>query len=338
MSPRRCLALAALLTIAPCLCYSQNKPACQLLTRSALEAITGYKLDDPQDQRVQDARLPFRALPRITASSACAYTIAASDSRHIDGKVDLTVWYTQKTDEETAKHIFFKELESNLYRRDEVGGLGCPAIYDNFFLYVFKGIPDGLMILRISAPRATRDAQVEVEKLNKQIALAILGTFEKLTEVIPVDQIAEPEDALKGQTAMSVVISIHGDRDTSEPTLRADIAGQLEKLGITVYPRNDPPKFPILWLNVRAVRVELGGSVDSRTGISSPQQVYSLYSLTLFFDELFPGKPGGVGKFVEARTWNNSWLGQSSPGNGVRSEVRTLVGNFATAYRKANRR
>jgi hypothetical protein len=242
----------------------------------------------------------------------------------------------QKTDEETAKQIFLRQLESNLWRRDEVAGLGCPAIYDNFFLYVFKGIPNGLMILRISAPRATRDAQVEVEKLNKQIALAVLATFEKLGGVVPVDQIAEPEEALKGQTAMSVVISIHGDRGTAEPTLRADIAAQLEKLGITVLPRNDPPKFPILWLNVKATRVALGSSYDSRTGVSTPERTFTLYSLTLFFDQLFPVTTGGAAKFVEARTWNTSWFGESSAGQGVRSEVRTLVANFADAYRKAN--
>src|SRR6266571_3332580 len=65
MSPHRCLALAALLGLAPGLCYSQNKPASQLITKSALEAIIGYKLENPQDQRVEDAWLPFRALPRI---------------------------------------------------------------------------------------------------------------------------------------------------------------------------------------------------------------------------------------------------------------------------------
>src|SRR5260370_16180678 len=103
------------------------------------------------------------------------------------------------------------------------------------------------MILRISAPRAHRDAELEVEELNKKIALAVWATFEKLGGVVPVDKIAEPEDALKGQTGMSVVISIHGS-GLLEPAVRADIVEQLEILGITVFPRNDPPKFPILWL------------------------------------------------------------------------------------------
>src|SRR6266446_6068523 len=98
MSPHRCLALAALLGLAPGLCYSQNKPASQLIPKSALEAIIGYKLEDPQDQRVEDAWLPFPALPRITASSACAYPISASDSTKLDRSGDLTVWSMQKTD------------------------------------------------------------------------------------------------------------------------------------------------------------------------------------------------------------------------------------------------
>jgi hypothetical protein len=337
MSPYRCLALAALLGFAPGLCYSQNKPASQLISKSALEAITGYKFEEPQDVRVEDAWLPFPALPRIMASSACAYPISASDSRKLNGRVDLTVWYMQKTDEENAKDIFFRQLESKLQRRDEVGGLGCPAIYNNFFLYVFKGIPNGLMILRISAPRATLDAQLEVEKLNKKIALAVLPPLEKLAGVVPVDQIAEPEDALKGQTGMSVVISIHGNRELREPAFRGDIVEQLEKLGITVFPRNDPPKFPILWLNVRAISGEMGGALDKH-GMVIGREFYIMYSLALFFDQLFPVKTGGAAKFMEARTWTSSWFGLPSESQGVHGEVRNLAGNFAAAYRKANGR
>ena len=266
MSAHRWLVVAAIFGCTAGACYSQNKSACQLTTTSALEVLTQYKYEQPQSQPVEDDLIPFKDFPPIIGSSACSYKIAASDPRSGDSGVRLAVWYMQRTDPENAKEAFLREQARNYRGRQGVNGIGYPAVYTavNSSLYVFKSVTPGLMVLRVTGPVGVVRSLAEVLEPEKKVAVGLLGPPAELSGVVPKDKIIDPSEVLRGQTGMSVEIKITGIRDIPESTYRADIIDQLERIGITVFPRNDPPKFPALTLKVDAILGRLIGSTPFR--------------------------------------------------------------------------
>jgi len=335
----RHLALAALLGFATGLCYAQNKPACQLITNSALERVTGHKYGEPQDKPVEDTLLPFRFLPAIVAKSACYYPYASSDPWSTQGGLRVAVWYMQRTDPENAQQTFFSELARNGQGREVVPG-GYPTIYTPLgsSSYVFKSVPSGLMILRIQAGirySSPQQALSEEFAAGLKLASGLLGEPNKLEGVVPSDQIIDPDESLRGQTGMSVAVRIDGIRDIPESTYRADIVVNLERLGITVFPRNVPPKFPVLVLDVDA----LSSSTSATNGRSVVRTPLVIYTLSLSFKQLFPIKAGGT-KMVEGTTWLTGSFGvvPEEQAESIRDKVLKLIGVFGTSYQNVNKK
>lgn len=334
MPTLRSLAIATVLGFVPGLCYAQNKSACELTTSAALEDVTGHKFGQPQNKSLDDDTLvPFRSLPRIIASSACLYPYAVSDPWSFGGSrgIKVAIWYMERTDAERAQKLLFDE-QAKYYRGRVVVRGGYPTLYlpVSTSSYVFKDVPSGLVLLRIQAGLQYSSASTaESEEVNagKRLASALLGPPNQLPGVVPSDQIVDSDECLRGQTGMSIVIKIKGIRDIPESTYRADIALNLERLGITVFPRNDPPKFPVLLLNVDALLSTYG----------TLRIPVTVYTLSLHFQQLFPVKAGAA-KWVDATTWTTGSFGAmpAIQALSIRDEVLKLIGNFGIAYQKVN--
>src|ERR1700687_5895799 len=57
-------------------------------------------------------------------------------------------------------------------------------------------------------------------------------------------------EALRGKTAMSVYVSVHGDNEIYGAGMRLSIEQQLHDIGITALPHRDPPNYPVLNLKI----------------------------------------------------------------------------------------
>jgi hypothetical protein len=318
---------------------AQKTPACQLISKSSLETIMGFQLSDPKIVPVEDKLLPFAALPRIIASSSCQIH-----------NVGLTVWYMQNADPENARDTFFRSQEENLRGRIKGRVLGYPSLFASpgSSTYIFTGGPNGLMILRINSSVSVRDDEKAYLNRATEIASGIWGPPAKLTGIVPNDQVVpQGEMALKGQTGMSVIITLDGMPNLSEPRqlitgihsveysdFRTDIVAQLERVGITVFPRNDPPKYPVLAFEFSG---KTGPLLDPTFQNRAPT-VFTIFNLSLSFKQLFPTQAATGARFVEATMWQAESYG-AIPAvqiDQIRDKVATMATGFAAAWQKAN--
>jgi len=297
----------------------------------------GFPFTGPQNRAVENSLLPLAALGPMISSSSCLFETASPEAKKFNSGVLVTVWYLQDADPETAKDTFLATLEKNFQGRLNVDGLGYPAVYThpNSSLYVFSRASRALVILQatvLGAPteESSKNPSIYLGQLldrEKKIALRALGAPQKLAGVVSTDRILSADEALRGQRAMSVVVNVAGIRDIPEATFRSDLVVQLQRLGITVFPRNDPPKFPVLRLNVDATLARLTGSL------------FTVYTLSLEFRELFPLQSASAqAQYVRTTVWSTGSFGAmpSIQAMSLRAEADKLTSEFAKVYRAVN--
>ena len=341
---RRCVTFAALLGLVAEPCFSQNKPVSQLLSPATLESITGYKFDAPKELQAKDNGevLPFDALPALISSSGCSFPISPSKPGEIAGAkggVTIMSWLFGRTDAESAKEETKAVLANRFVGREDDPTLAYPAVFADASggLYVFKSTPAGLWVLLIESGVPGYGGSLStVLDLDNKIALAVLGGAEKPAGVVPLDLILDKEDSLKGLTGVSVLVYVNGQTEGTANDLRVEVVRQIEQLGITVFPENTPPKFPILYVNVNlrdytyATKNLLGGTTASLA--------VTTYAIALYLDELFPVRTGDGQKYVQGKTWSTeSFDTEQSAGLDLSDLVGRRMAKFLDAYQKANR-
>ncbi|MGB6267023.1 MAG: hypothetical protein WBF56_14890 [Candidatus Acidiferrales bacterium] len=70
---------------------------------------------------------------------------------------------------------------------------------------------------------------------------------------------------LRGQTAMSVYVSVYGTREVNAAEIRLSIEEQLRQLGINILPHTAPPGFPVFNLTIKEVGTQESNLVTSTT-------------------------------------------------------------------------
>ena len=334
----RYVAFTALLGLVVEPCFSQYKPVSQLLSTSTLASITGYKFDAPRIIEAKDDVLPFGALPRLINSSACFFPISPSKPGEVagaEGGITINSWYFGRTDAESAKEETSANLDSKFLGPYKDPSLAYPAVFAiSRGLYVFKSTPGGLLILLIKAGIPGIGGSVPtLLDVHNRIALAVFGGPEKLAGVVPLDQILEREDSLKGLAGVSVLTYVNGETEGDANDLRIEMVGQLEKLGINVFPKNEPPKFPILYLNV-GLRPN---TIVTTTGFTTSTLSIQTYLISLDLEDLFPVGTVGGQKYVPAKTWiTESYDTVASSDFDLSDKVGQRMAKFAEAYEKAN--
>src|SRR5205085_8726593 len=118
---------------------------------------------------------------------------------------------------------------------------------------------------------------------------------------------AAQNDALRGKMAMSVYVSIYGDKEINAAEFRLSIEQQLHDMGITVLPHANPPNFPALNLTInvssRLVRTTyLYDDGDSTTLYDS----ISAYSSRLELKQLAPGKTPATRPIEDVAIWSRA--------------------------------
>jgi hypothetical protein len=120
----------------------------------------------------------------------------------------------------------------------------------------------------------------------------------------PATAVAQNE-ALRGKTAMSVYVSIYGDRGINPAAFRLSLEQQLHDMGITVLPHADPPNFPVLNLTINVsngiVRTTTIYTDGSTTTFDHP---ISAYSSRLELRQLAPGKTAAMRPIQDIAIWS----------------------------------
>jgi hypothetical protein len=171
-------------------------------------------------------------------------------------------------------------------------------------------------------------------KLVSRLMLTSLMLF-MMTEMTDAQSARRPEvisgeDSMKGQTAMSVAISIDGIKDIPESIFRSDIEAALKQNGITILPQSDPPKYPILRLLVTVTPWKDGSGNQ-----------YALYELSLELRQILSLQSrGGTPKLVEGTTWKTGSYGivPMTQSSSIRGYAESLLPVFIDTYLKVNTR
>ena len=107
---------------------------------------------------------------------------------------------------------------------------------------------------------------------------------------------------LRGQTAMSVYVSVYGTSEVNAAEIRLSIEEQFRQLGINVLPHTAPPGFPVFNLTIKEVgsSSHLATSTDTRfhqtmwDSRSKPRPVTIVH-----------GHLRNVGRVAQACPWHN---------------------------------
>jgi hypothetical protein len=148
----------------------------------------------------------------------------------------------------------------------------------------------------------------------------------KGSEIVPYD------DALKGQSAVSVFVEIDGE---DQFDYRSVVEAQLREAGIKVLPQTDPPTFPLLRLIISTFDSRLSGTMNEPLGTP-----LSLYVVRLQYRQLLP-VPGQPHRSLRVTTWESGPVyGAKGPILVMRdhfvSEAKAVMSQFIEDYYKAN--
>lgn len=173
-------------------------------------------------------------------------------------------------------------------------------------------------------------SQKYVSLIGKSVVAIVLICL--MTEAIKAQndkgvEIISAEEALRGQTSMSVYIDIKGIKDIPESVFQSDIETKLQQNGITVLPLSNPLKFPLLLLSVGAgITTEGNGSY------------ITYYHISLEYRQLFPISPNRVSKLVKATTWRDWTYGvmPSIQALSIRRYADDLTTEFIGDWLKVN--
>ncbi len=114
-------------------------------------------------------------------------------------------------------------------------------------------------------------------------------------------------EALRGKTAMSVYVSIYGDREIDATTFRLALEQQLHDMGITVLPHADPPNFPVLNLSINVTQgTQRTTTVWSNGRVTTSDLPLSAYESRLELRQLAPGRTATMRPIEDVTVWSKT--------------------------------
>jgi len=147
-------------------------------------------------------------------------------------------------------------------------------------------------------------------------------------------------EALRGKMAMSVYVSIYGDREIDPAAFRLSLEQQLHDMGITVLPHADPPNFPVLNLTINVgngiVRTTTTYTDGSATTFDHP---ISAYSSRLELRQLAPGRTAAMKPIQDVAIWSKETEEQTVSSIAawkIPGEALDLAIGFVNAWQSVN--
>ena len=155
---------------------------------------------------------------------------------------------------------------------------------------------------------------------------------------------------LRGQTAMSVYVSVYGTSEINPAEIRLSIEEQLRQLGINILPHTAPPVFPVFNLTIKEVLST--HTVGPTTHPVDPTQPFGrqfttpgFTSMTVAFDlsadlrRLVPGTTTANNPIQDEAIWKIAESGEVGgvASIGVADEALKLAIHFVDAWASVNR-
>jgi len=147
-------------------------------------------------------------------------------------------------------------------------------------------------------------------------------------------------DALRGKMAMSVYVSIYGDREIDATTFRLALEQQLHDMGITVLPHADPPNFPVLNLSINVDQgTQRTTTVWGDGRVTTTDLPLSAYASRLELRQLAPGRTAAMRPIEDVTVWSRTAEPQtisSSVAWRIPIDAMDLASQFVTAWQAVN--
>jgi hypothetical protein len=155
---------------------------------------------------------------------------------------------------------------------------------------------------------------------------------------------------LRGQTAMSVYVSVHGTSEINPAEIRLSIEEQLRQLGINILPQTAPPGFPVFNLTIKEViSTQTAGTtthpVDPTQPFGRQFTTPGFTTTTVAFDlsadlrRLVPGTTTANNPIQDEAIWKIAESGEVGgvASIGVADEALKLAIHFVDAWASVNR-
>ncbi|HEY7190294.1 MAG TPA: hypothetical protein VH436_27265 [Vicinamibacterales bacterium] len=152
--------------------------------------------------------------------------------------------------------------------------------------------------------------------------------------------LAQNNEALRGKMAMSVYVSIYGDREIDAAAFRLSLEQQLHDMGITVLPHADPPNFPVLNLTINVS----GGIVRTTTiyadgSTQTFDHPISAYSSRIEMRQLAPGRTPAMRPIEDIAIWSKESESNSVASSAawrIPGDALDLAIDFVKAWQNVN--
>jgi len=175
---------------------------------------------------------------------------------------------------------------------------------------------------------------------SKRTAWALMASVLVSSVMLASPALAQNE-ALRGKMAMSVYVSVYGDKEINPAEFRLSLEQQLHDMGITVLPHGNPPNFPVLNLTINVstsiVRTTLIYSDGSTTTFDHP---VSAYSSRLELRQLAPGKTVAMKPIEDVAIWSIEKTPEGTIASGsawrIPGDALDLAIDFVNAWRSVN--
>ncbi len=137
-------------------------------------------------------------------------------------------------------------------------------------------------------------------------ALRLVGLLAIASGLCPTPAVAQNE-ALRGKTAMSVYVSIYGDKEINSAEFRLSLEEQLHDMGITVLPHADPPNFPVLNLTINVTAGTQRTTIVYGDGrVQTSDLPLSGYTSRLELRQLAPGRTAAMRPIEDVSIWSKT--------------------------------
>src|SRR5437016_1750891 len=115
--------------------------------------------------------------------------------------------------------------------------------------------------------------------------------------------VSAQDEALRGKTAMSVYVSVYGDKEIYSPGIRLALEQQLHDIGITVLPHGDPPNYPVLNLTIKVEARDVNRTLSN----NRIQRVTVVdYTNKLELRQLAPGRTREMRPIEDVAIWTKA--------------------------------